>query len=150
MPRTRQHQRALADAAPSPGYGQGQALREAGARMPDHQAETDAVVAQGVAAARQRAAHLVPQQPPAPPPDVMDIGTAAAAAMPATPGHFSAPTQRPGVPVTTGLPSGPGAGPEALGTASSVAAANPLWKALADATGDQYFLDLARRSGLGG
>jgi hypothetical protein len=80
----------------------------------------------------------------------MDIGAAAAQALPAVPRHFNAPTQWPGVPVTNGLASGPGAGPEALGPATATSAGAPLWQALAAATGDPYFTDLARRSGLGG
>lgn len=149
MARTRQHQKALASKDPSPGYGQGVALQQAAKSMPDKRAEDDAVIAKGVAAARQRAAALVPQGPPPAPPDVMDMGTAAAAALPPVTGHLNAPTATPGVPVTNGLPSGPGAGPEALGQATAMSAARPIWQALAAATGDPYFTDLARRTGLG-
>lgn len=44
----------------------------------------------------------------------MALAIAAAQAMPAPAGGFAAPTSRPGEPVTTGLPIGAGAGPEAL------------------------------------
>lgn len=60
-----------------------------------------------------------PQAPPAPsggaaPPS----GTAPAQAAPVLPGSmgaFTRPTERPNEPITHGLPTGPGAGPEILG-----------------------------------
>lgn len=69
--------------------------------------------------ATEQALALIPIPPP-------QSGPAGGAAAPADPiadaqamapptGGLFAPTAQPGVPVTAGLPSGPGAGPEALG-----------------------------------
>jgi hypothetical protein len=136
---------------PSPGYGQKVAMADANkvAPIPDRNAQRDQQITQGIAAARQRAAKLTPQQPPAPPPDINDAASAAAQAMPAVQGRLNAPTAYPGVSVSNGLAAGPGAGPEALGPATAAAAATPIWQQLAQATGDPYLLDLARRAGLG-
>ena len=148
MPRTRQHQRHL-QAGPSPRYGDGEAISDAVKTIPDKHAADDAEITKSIAAARQRAAQLQPQAPPGPPPNPMDVGAAAASVLPPVTGRLNAPTARPGVPVTTGLPMGPGAGPEALGPVMAASAANPIWQSLASATGDPYFTELARRTGLG-
>lgn len=50
----------------------------------------------------------IPTSPTGPPPSAGMLG----GGPPVTP--LTAPTQRPGEPLTTGIPSGPGAGPEAL------------------------------------
>lgn len=66
----------------------------------------------GTATAQQSAMRQMPVAPP---------GTAAPGAGPQPPpppgagGPFDRPTERPGEPVTAGLPMGPGPGPEALG-----------------------------------
>lgn len=75
---------------PSAEYGQGERLRRA-----------------------QQAVPMAPSPAPAaaPPPGA---GAGGGATRIAPPGDFTRPTERPGEPLTTGIPSGPGAGPEAL------------------------------------
>ena len=84
-----------------------------------------------------------PYQPAPGPVDAM----AAAAEMRNNVGLLNAPTQRPGEPVTTGLPSGLGAGPEALGMVTR----SPLGETmrnLSNALGDPVFADLANRANI--
>lgn len=60
-------------------------------------------------------------------------------------GLLTAPTNRPNEPLTAGLPSGPGPGPEAM----MMRQGSPTAKVLRDisrATGDSYLADLAARS----
>lgn len=94
------------------------------------------------------------QQPPpggGPPAPGQGIAQAMQAAMQMRPpeGGLLAPSSRPHEPVTTGLPIGDGAGPEAIG-----ASANPLADVLAriaTSTGDQNLAALAERArALGG
>jgi len=71
----------------------------------------------GAASEQEQAQAVVPPQPPPGPP-----GAPPAAGPPPIPpgglGAFNRPTDRPGEPLTSGLPMGPGAGPEALGLTS--------------------------------
>lgn len=62
-------------------------------------------------------------------------------------GLIAAPTTRPDEPVTHGLPSGPGGGPEVIGSpqASQVGA---FYRRLSQVTGNGYFAALADRSNL--
>lgn len=64
----------------------------------------------------RRAQQAVPMAgaPAAPPPPPAAAGQAGAGGAPVEMGDFTRPTERPGEPLTTGIPSGPGAGPEAL------------------------------------
>lgn len=71
--------------------------------------------------------------------------------MPAVPdgGLLGAPTMRPGEPVTHGLTSGPGAGPEVLGNmAPNLSQIGDFYRKLSAATGDPYFAELAQRANL--
>lgn len=148
MPRNgRQNMRQVQGAA----YGDKQAMVEANkvAPIPDRNAQRDAQINAGIAAARQRAAKLVPQGPPPAPPNINDAAAAIAGNLPQVQGRLTQPTAYPGTPVTNGIPVGPGAGPEALGPATAAAAATPIWQTLAAATGDPYLTELARRAGLG-
>jgi hypothetical protein len=55
-----------------------------------------------------------PVQAAPPPPGPGGPAGQSATGPPAELGAFNRPTERPGEPLTTGIPSGPGAGPEAL------------------------------------
>ncbi len=61
-----------------------------------------------------------------------------------TPTSLLAPTQRPDEPVTAGLTTGPGPGPEVLFGPSTKA--SDTFAYLAEQTGDSYFLQLAELS----
>lgn len=70
-----------------------------------------------------------------------------AAAVPVPPGGLlKMPTQRPGEPVTHGLPSGPGGGPEVLGQAVGTPVGQAM-RQLAMETGNPYLKDIADRIG---
>ena len=72
-----------------------------------------------------------------------------AQAMPFQPVPLNAPSERPHEPVTHGLPTGPGAGPEALGPQTGVSAA--LQRAIAISGGNgvlQALLENAQRAGI--
>jgi hypothetical protein len=137
---------------PAQAYGAGQDTQQAVNAVPlaDNRTKTDRNLQAGIDAARTRAAALT--QPPAaggggnP---VEDPALAAAHAMPAVAGSLSAPTAYPDRPVTHGLSLGPGGGPDVLMGAGDVAAGGPIWRELAAASGDPYFVELARRAGLG-
>lgn len=62
-------------------------------------------------------------------------------------GLMTAPTARPLEPVTAGLASGPGPGPEALGM-GRVSPLATTFENLSRDTGDPYFAELARKAGL--
>jgi len=86
-------------------------------------------------------AESVSAAPPSPPSAVE-----AAAAMQGGPGLFHLPRTSPH-PLTAGLPSGPGPGPEMLGPT----AVSPLAQTMAllsQQTGDPFFINLARQNGL--
>jgi hypothetical protein len=59
-------------------------------------------------------------------------------------GILRAPDDRPSVPITDGLSTGPGRGPEALGISNSL---QRTLSSLANRTGDPYFLELAAKAG---
>lgn len=75
------------------------------------------VYGQGVQ--RQQSLQAVPLVSPAAPAGPLPAGAAAGEApsypLPGSFGPLDRPTERPGEPLTTGLPTGPGAGPEILG-----------------------------------
>jgi hypothetical protein len=77
-------------------YGTGAALAESQAQMPVSSPQAPAPTAGPPGLPGQ------PQAPPGPAPGSL--------------GDFHAPTERPGEPITHGLPSGPGGGPEVLAT----------------------------------
>lgn len=60
-------------------------------------------------------------------------------------GLLAQPTERPNEPVTTGMRSGPGGGPEMLGPISA-SPARRFYELLTQVTGDTTFTDLANRS----
>ena len=60
-------------------------------------------------------------------------------------GMLTQPTMRPNEPITTGLPIGPGAGPEVLGHPTSTPAGRFL-RVLSERTGNPWFAELADRS----
>jgi hypothetical protein len=115
----------LAPAAPAGlAYGQHQALIDSQRQMP--------MAAPATAA---------PTPPTAAPPGP----SAAPPVLPGSLGAFDRPTERPGEPVTAGLPIGPGPGPEALGP--------PLGRTFADiiadaatASGSNELAQLAQRA----
>jgi hypothetical protein len=90
-------------------YGQHQALVDAQRQIP-----------MGPAGAATPAPAAPPPAAPAPP-----------AVLPGSLGAFDRPTDRPGEPVTAGLPTGPGPGPEVLGLGGPM-----LGKSLADVLSD--------------
>lgn len=153
MPRSRPKTAAGADAqpvtamGPAQHYGQGIDTTQAmhAAPLADNRTQADKDLTAGIAAARTRAA-AVTQNPAAPAP-VEDPALAAAAGMGVT-GSLAAPTAYPDRPVTHGLTQGPGAGPEVLQGAGDIAAGAPIWRLLAQASGDPYFEELAHRAGL--
>lgn len=61
-------------------------------------------------------------------------------------GTLRRPTNRPDEPVTAGLPTGPGGGPEMLQMRQMNPTAETL-RRLSAVTGDSYFAELARRAG---
>jgi hypothetical protein len=93
-----------------------------------------------------QAAAVPPQTAPGVPEQLALDPMAAAAAMQGGPGLFQMPRTSTR-PLTEGLPSGPGAGPEIMGPS----AASPLARTmqlLSERTGDSFFTDLARRNGM--
>ena len=96
--------------------------------------------------ASPQAAAVSPQTAPGVPEQLALDPMAAAAAMQGGPGLFQMPRTSTR-PLTEGLPSGPGAGPEIMGPS----AASPLARTmqlLSERTGDPFFTDLARRNGM--
>ncbi len=84
---------------------------------------------------------------PSPAPASVDGLMAAAAAVSASGGGLlTQPSARPNEPVTAGLPIGPGAGPEALPRFGGSPGGRFL-RELAAATGNDYFAQLADRTG---
>lgn len=86
------------------------------------------------------------QGPQGAPVDPHQAALTAAQAMPVGAGLLAR-SDRPGEPVTTGLPFGPGAGPEVLALRQGNPTGN-LMRELAQKTGDPYFAELAMRAGL--
>lgn len=132
MPRTRKTQsgapaQSLGSGIAGVRYGEGEDLRalQQAAPAPDNRAGGPP----GTAAPQPG----LPASPVSPPP------------MP-KPGLLTAPTTRPNEPLTAGLVSGPGPGPEAL-VAQTVSPQAKFFRELALATGRKKFDELARRSG---
>lgn len=107
MPRPKRKDQAIARNTGAVPYGVGEQLADAQRQMPVPNGSPPPPAA-AVAAGRPAPGSGGGGTPP---PDV----NALAAAMPPPGGGLLAPTTRPGEPVTTGVPAGPGAGPEALG-----------------------------------
>jgi hypothetical protein len=120
--------------APAQQYGQGAAQTIAQQAVPMATAPVPAVSAQ--------------MSPPAPVTPTPPAGAGGGA--PAPRGPFDRPTERPGEPVTAGLPVGPGPGPEALGMAPPITAGAGNLAAvlgqLASASGDSNLAMLAQRA----
>lgn len=140
MPRTAKRTQTGVSAQPSaaiPGqtYGVGpeqQALQEA-MPAPDVRAQPPSLPA-------SPAAPALPAQPPADP-------MAIARAMQLDGGLLTPGTARPAEPITHGLSTGPGAGPEVLGTRRTNATGDTL-RMLTARTGDPQWEQLARRVGI--
>lgn len=129
---------------PGQRYGEGVAQQEMQAQLP---APDNRVMA-----ARPSAPAAGPpveqQEPAAPMMSLQDIIQRASMAGMEGGGMLGMPTQRPDEPITAGLSSGPGPGPEALGPALSVSTQGRFLRELSQRTGNPYFARLADRSGL--
>lgn len=82
-----------------------------------------------------------PQAPPMDPAAALQMAAQSMRSPDERPGLFS-PSRRPSEPVTAGLPSGPGAGPEALGNNAGAQMAD-LFARIAQANGDPALARLA-------
>ena len=128
------------------GYGENKRLNEAS------QAMDAAMQGAGPPVAGQQSS--APVMPPAPAPPAQQGGVppellAAAAAGPSPqPGGLHGPSTDPNEPLTAGLPIGPGPGPEALAIGGR-RRSNQLaetYEMLAQASGDPFYSQLARRA----
>lgn len=124
-------------------YGKGVEQQKLQKAMPAPQAQLPKAVPPQPA--RQRQAPVAAPAPTAktPPRDPKD----ALAAMKGNLGLFTKPTSRPDEPVTAGLKSGPGPGPEVLGMHRINPVGDTL-RALSRTIGDPYFAELARKAGM--
>lgn len=134
MPRTRKTASG-ADAQDVPStagvrYGEGKELQEMQRDMPSP---------------NNRAASPTPAPVPAAAP--APAGGSPLSSLP-QPGLLLAPTARPNEPVTTGLSSGPGAGPEILPVNPTQSPTGKFLRDLATVTGQSRFADLARQANL--
>ncbi len=127
--------------APAPsdqgGYGAQPAQAPTGMPYGEHQASIESQQAVPLAAAPSPGGGP-PPGPPQDPAQRLQEAVMAARRMRA-PSPLSGPSLRPGEPITAGMASGPGPGPEVLRTGDRVAR---TMKLLADVTGDATFADL--------
>lgn len=117
-------------------YGEGVAQQEMQRLLPAPQTRGEPIVASPV-----ESASPAPTSPAAPPPDL-------AALLGQAPAGLLGGTQRPLEPVTTGMPSGPGAGPAVLGSLNPTTPLARMLRTLSQRTGDPGFRDMADRAGL--
>jgi hypothetical protein len=147
MPRARKTQSGQTaqpmKSVPGQMYGKGKELSTLDRQMPtpNVQARTQQVVQQ---AARQPTQASAGAQPTVAP---VDRAMAAAQQLQGRAGMLSQPTQRPMEPLSAGLPSGPGPGPEALGMPMRSPLGETL-RQLSNVSGDPIFLELANRANL--
>lgn len=87
----------------------------------------------------------LPQAEPIPQ-STMERATAEAAPVSFNMGGFGAPSDFPNEPVTAGLATGPGAGPEALAMNQRSRPTSDTLALIASITGDQMFAELAERA----
>lgn len=135
MPRARKGTQAVA-AAPGQAYGNGidQINAQKAVPLPDTRTP--------LAPVASNSPGVVPSAQPAMGPPPMSP-FAAGMGMAPSPSLLTQPSARPGEPVTAGLASGPGAGPEALsGVGANLSA---MLRTIAQATGDSYFDTLSQR-----
>lgn len=134
---------------PGQRYGEGVQMQQLQQTMPAPQVVQPATVPPGGGGGAAAPSAPVAAAPaptagapaPASPPDLLAI----AQEMRGRAGLLTAPTARPNEPITAGLPSGPGPGPEALLMRRGSPTADVLTR-LAQDTGDSYLLDLLSRS----
>ena len=96
----------------------------------------------GVPPSPQAGSLAAPALSPRGPTDPMQ----AAAQMAGRAGLLNAPTARPNEPVTAGLRSGAGAGPEALGIPVAMSPIGHTLRQLSSALGDPFFAELANKA----
>ena len=138
MPRQRQAlSGAPAQAAPPVAgqtYGQGVEQQQLDQALPKPNMQTAAPVSAAPAAAVQQ-------------PQPYDHAAVLAAAAPLADqtGLLQLPTNRPSEPITAGLSTGPGPGPEALAMQQGTPAGD-LFRRLSQATSDPYFAELAAKA----
>lgn len=145
MPRKRTQSGAYAQppaATAGQEYGKGVQEMQLERAMPAPQGSP--VTQQIPAAAAQTGAPT--QAQPSPQPTLADALGSMQGRMPSG-GLLAAPPMRPNDPATAGLSSGPGMGPEAIGTPNQSQIGN-WYRRLSQATGNPYFAELARRSNL--
>ena len=121
-------------------YGMGQAQMDMQRQLPAPQVAPVPVPTGSPPTTPADTGVQAPEQNPAP----LDA-MAAAKAMAGGDGLLQAPPS--GHPVTAGLASGPGAGPEALGQGTG-SPTRDAWMELSKLTGDPYFANLAIANGL--
>jgi hypothetical protein len=119
-------------------YGEGVEMNRMTANMPIPDRVTPALPP-GPAA--PLATGQEPPQPPQPPPDLMTL----ARQMPGGDGMLRMPSTRPQEPITAGLASGPGAGPELMGSPGQPRFVT-LMQQLSAELGDPYYAELAMRA----
>jgi len=152
MPRKRQTQAGMPAQAVSPVGGQ---MYGAGVEQAALQQAMPAPQLQGASLPAtnpmQQATAPPAGQPPAAPPmpaaDQFAALMASAQQLKGQAGLLTAPSARPGEPVTAGLSLGPGPGTEAL-QARTGSPIGESWRRLSAATGDPYFAELARKANL--
>lgn len=141
MPRTRRtaggDEAQPVGAIPGQNYGAGVEQMELQQAMPAPQAQQPTSPTGGQA------------QQPAPPPGQASIGDLLAIAkeVQAGGGLMNQPTSRPSEPITHGLMSGPGGGPDVLGVQPR-SATGEWMRYLSQTNGDPYFEQLANRLGI--
>ena len=129
-------------AIPGQVYGMEQAGMDLQKAMPAPQLATT-----GPQPGSQPAAAVPPQGgQPAPTPQNFEQVLAQAQQMRSQTGLLTQPTNRPNEPITAGLPSGPGPGPEILGLVQGTPVGDAM-RRLSQVTGDPSFAALARKAG---
>lgn len=130
------------------GYGAQPAQAPTGMAYGDHQASIDAQQALPLAqvASSTGPSTAAPTGPPQDPAQRLAAAVDAARRM-RPPAPLTGPSKRPGEPITAGMATGPGPGPEVLRTGDRVAR---TFRLMAEVTGDQAFNDLYEQALLRG
>ena len=128
---------------PGQQYGKGVEQTRLQQAMPAPRDQTAAVAARAARASAQPATPPMQGRGSPAPADAME----AARALRERVGLLPRPTQRPAEPVTAGLSSGPGAGPEVLGMAFR-SPLGEMMRSIARQSGDPFLADLADRANL--
>lgn len=127
-------------------YGEGVAQEQMQAQMPAP--DNRVMAARPSAPTPPAGGPPAPAQAPTPALSLQEILQRAQSAPSPGMGSLFAPSTRPDEPITAGLSTGPGPGPEALGPALSVSTQGKFLRELTERTGNPYFARLADRSGL--